>query len=90
MALQNFGPTASPAEVAAATLKDGAAVVSGLVPTSLAEKIADELRDNLDKHGYRSKRDFSGHNTNRCHHVLEEAPIISTWWWRQPVIQLPE
>ncbi len=74
MALQNFGPTASPAEVAAATLKDGAAVVSGLVPTSLAEKIVDELRDNLDKHGYRSKRDFSGHNTNRCHHVLEEAP----------------
>ncbi len=74
MALQNFSPTASPAEVAAATLKDGAAIVSGLVPTSLAETIAGELRENFDNFGYRSKRDFSGHNTNRCHHVLEEAP----------------
>ena len=74
MALQNFSPTASPAEVAAATLKDGAAIVSGLVPTSLADTIAGELRENFDNFGYRSKRDFSGHNTNRCHHVLEEAP----------------
>ena len=31
MALQNFGPTASAADVAAATLQDGAAIVSGLV-----------------------------------------------------------
>ena len=74
MALQNFGPTASAAEVAAATLKDGAAIVTGLVPASLAEKIAGELRDNLDNFGYRSKRDFSGHNTNRCHHVLAINP----------------
>ena len=74
MALQNFGPTASPDEVAAATLKDGAAIVSGLVPTSLAETIAGELRENLDNFGYRSKRAFAGFDTNRCHHVLEEAP----------------
>ena len=74
MALQNFGPTASPAEVAAATLKDDAAIVSGLVPTSLAETIAGELRENFDNFGYRSKRDFAGFDTNRCHHVLEEAP----------------
>jgi len=74
MALQNFGPTASPDEVAAATLKDGAAIVSGLVPASLAETIAGELRENFDNFGYRSKRDFSGHKTNRCHAVLEEAP----------------
>jgi len=74
MALQNFDPTASAAEVAAATLKDGAAVVSGLVPPDLAETVAGELRQHLDNFGFRSKRDFSGHKTNRCHHVLEEAP----------------
>ena len=74
MALQNFGPKASAVEVAAATLQDGAAVVSDLVSTGLAETIAGELRDNFDKHGYRSKREFAGFKTNRCHHVLEEAP----------------
>lgn len=74
MVLQNFGPTASAAEVAAATLKEGAAVVSGLVPASLAETIASELRENFDSFGYRSKREFAGLKTNRCHHVLEEAP----------------
>ncbi len=74
MALQKFGPTASAAEIAAATLRDGAAIVSGLVPTSLAETIAGELRENFDNFGYRSKRNFSGHKTSRCHAVLEEAP----------------
>ena len=74
MALQSFNPKSSPAEVAAATLKDGAAVVSGLVAADIADAVASELRDNLDKFGYRSKRDFSGHNTNRCHTVIEEAP----------------
>jgi len=74
MALQRFGPTASAAEVAAATLQDGAAIVAELVPSSLVETIAADLRENLDKFGYRSKRDFSGHNTNRCHHVIEESP----------------
>ena len=74
MTLQTFDPTASPAEVAAATLEGGAAIVTGLVPVSLAETVANELRENLDTFGYRSKRDFSGHNTNRCHHVLEEVP----------------
>jgi len=74
MALQKFGPTASPAEVAAATLRDGAAVVESLVSTSLVDAIAADLREHLDTFGYRSKRDFSGHNTNRCHHVIEESP----------------
>ncbi len=74
MALQSFGPTATPAEIAAATLKDGAAIVSDLVPATLAEKVASDLRENLDTFGYRSKRDFSGYQTNRCHHVLEESP----------------
>jgi ectoine hydroxylase-related dioxygenase (phytanoyl-CoA dioxygenase family) len=74
MALQTFGPDARPAEVAAATLLDGAAVVLNLVPDSLVEAVASELRENLDTFGYRSQRDFSGHNTNRSHHVIEESP----------------
>ena len=74
MALQNFGPTASPVEIAAATLEDGGAIVSRLVPASLAETIAGELRKNFDNFGYRSKRDFSGFKTSRCHFVLAEAP----------------
>jgi ectoine hydroxylase-related dioxygenase (phytanoyl-CoA dioxygenase family) len=74
MALQSFSPTASPPEVASAISKDGAAIVAGLAPAQLAETVAGELRENLDKFGYRSRRDFSGHNTNRCHHVLEESP----------------
>ncbi len=78
MALQNFGPTASPAEVAAATLIDGAAIVSELVPVDLVDSVAAELHANLDDFGYRSKRDFSGHNTNRCHHVIEESPSSVT------------
>jgi ectoine hydroxylase-related dioxygenase (phytanoyl-CoA dioxygenase family) len=74
MALQRFGPAAAPAEVAAATRRDGAAIVEKLVPVSLTETIAADLRENLDTLGFRSKRDFSGHNTNRCHHVIEESP----------------
>ena len=74
MALQNFGPTASAADVAAATLQDGAAIVSGLVPVSLAETVATELRENLDNFGYRSKRDFSGFKTNRSNSTFKDAP----------------
>ncbi len=74
MALQYFDSTTSPANVAAATLQDGAAVVTELVPASLVETIAVELRENLDTFGYRSKRNFSGHNTNRCHTVIKESP----------------
>jgi ectoine hydroxylase-related dioxygenase (phytanoyl-CoA dioxygenase family) len=74
MALQRFGPGASATDVAAATLRDGAAIVENLIPTDLTDTIAEELRENLDTFGYRSKRDFSGHSTNRCHHVIEESP----------------
>jgi ectoine hydroxylase-related dioxygenase (phytanoyl-CoA dioxygenase family) len=74
MALQYFEPTASPDEIAAATQKVGGAIISGLVPTDLADKVAGELHENLDNFGYRSRRDFSGHKTSRCHSALEDAP----------------
>ena len=74
MALKYFSRSASPSEVAAATLQDGAAVVSGLAATSLMDTITAELRDNLDHFGYRSKREFSGFKTNRCNTTLQDAP----------------
>jgi len=74
MTLQRFSATDSPVDVAAATLRDGAAIVSELVPAELADKVASELRDHLDTYGYRSKRKFAGFETNRCHHVLDESP----------------
>ena len=74
MTLQTFGSGSSAAEIAAATLKDGAAIVEGLVPGEQVETVASELRSNLENFGYRSKRDFSGHATNRCHNVIKESP----------------
>lgn len=74
MALQCFEPTASAEEIAAATTKDGGAIVTGLAPADLVDTVAADLREDFDKFGHRSRRDFSGHQTNRCHCVLEESP----------------
>lgn len=74
MTLATFSATASPVEVAAAALTEGGAIVTDLVPIDLVEAISSELRENFDNFGYRSKREFSGFKTSRCHFVLEEAP----------------
>ena len=74
MALQYFEPTASPNEIAAATRKDGGAIVTELVSEELADTIAGELRGYFDTQGHKSRNDFTGHNTNRCHVVLGESP----------------
>jgi ectoine hydroxylase-related dioxygenase (phytanoyl-CoA dioxygenase family) len=73
MTIQRFDASASPKEVAAATLRDGAAIVTKAVAGKLADEISADLRDNLDEFGYRSKRTFTGVNTNRCHHVIKES-----------------
>lgn len=70
MALQIFARSAPAAAVAGATLRDGAAIVSGLVAEDTVDRIATDLRDDFDRFGYRSKRNFSGFRTNRCHFVL--------------------
>jgi len=74
VSIQTLSATASPADITAAISRDGAAIVTGLLATELAETIAGELRENFDSFGYRSQREFAGFKTNRCHHVLEEAP----------------
>jgi ectoine hydroxylase-related dioxygenase (phytanoyl-CoA dioxygenase family) len=74
MGLQYFEPTASPEEIAAATRKDGAAIVRNLVSDELADTVAGELRGYFDTHGHKSRSNFVGHNTNRCHLVINESP----------------
>lgn len=74
MALNYFGSSASAAEIAAATLRDGAAVVTGLVAPSVMDTVAGELREFMDTLGHRSQRDFSGFKTFRCSTTFVEAP----------------
>lgn len=74
MELKYFDSSASPAEVAIATLKDGAAVVTGLASADLVGTIAGELREFMDTLGYRSQREFSGFKTFRCNTTFVEAP----------------
>ena len=74
MELKYFSPSASPAEVAAATLRNGAAVVSELVAPSVMDTVAGELREFMDTLGYRSQREFSGFKTFRCNTTFVEAP----------------
>lgn len=71
MALQYFDSTASAKEVTDATLKDGAAIVLNLASDELVDTIVGELRGYLDTQGHKSRSDFVGHKTNRCHQVLE-------------------
>lgn len=74
MTLQKFAPTTSENEIIAAILTDGAAIVSSLVEPCLAETVAAELREYFDRYGHKSRREFSGLHTSRCHCVLQEAP----------------
>lgn len=74
MALQQFNPTASPEKVAAATLRDGAAIVLELASKDLTDTIARQLREKMEKFGHRTRNDFTGHKVNRSYSVLSEAP----------------
>jgi len=74
MSIPTFGANDLPQDIAAATVQNGAAIVIDVVPDSLADTVAGELRDNLDEFGYRSQRNFSGFQTKRCHSVIDDAP----------------
>jgi len=76
MALQAFDRLVSPDDVAAATLRDGAAIVTGLAPENTVDQIAADLRDNFDKFGYRSKRK-KHHNKNRTPYKKFLTPSIN-------------
>ncbi len=73
MILQHFEATASPAEIAAATLKDGGAIVAGLAPIDLVDTVAGELRERFDTFGNKTKSDFNGYKTRRIQSVLSFA-----------------
>lgn len=74
MPFQYFEPTASAEKIAAATRKDGGAVVTGLASGGIVDAVANELRGYFDSHGHKSRNDFTGHKTNRCHVVLGQSP----------------
>ena len=74
MALRKFKASDSINDIVAATLKDGASIVTNVISPKIANQITKDLRANFDNFGYRSKRKFSGHLTNRCHDVLKESP----------------
>jgi ectoine hydroxylase-related dioxygenase (phytanoyl-CoA dioxygenase family) len=74
MALQYFESKASAEDIAAATRKDGGAIVLGLAPEDTVDAVASELRDYFDTQGHKSRNNFTGHNTNRCHVVLGQSP----------------
>jgi len=73
MTLLTFDADASSADVAAATIQHGAAIVTNLVPENLVDAVASDLREHLDAFGDRSRRNFTGNSTNRAHHVLRES-----------------
>lgn len=73
MTLQYFDQAATATEIAAATRRDGGAIVTGLASPELVDTVAGELRGYFDTHGHKSQNDFTGHQTNRCHVVLEES-----------------
>ena len=74
MALQYFESTASAADIAAATRKDGGAIVLGLASEDTVDAVASELRGYFDTQGHKSRNNFTGHNSNRCHVVLGQSP----------------
>jgi len=74
MTLQYLDRTASAEDIAVATRKDGGVIVRNLVSDELADTVAGELRGGFDQHGHKSRDDFTGHNTNRCHVVLGQSP----------------
>lgn len=74
MALQYFDVTATAEEVAMATARDGGAIVARLASDELCDTLVADLRAGFDEFGPKGRRDFSGHNTNRHHAVLEASP----------------
>jgi len=74
MTLEYLDATTPASVIAAATLRHGASVVTNAVSANSAEAVATELRKNLDNFGHRSKRDFSGFQTNRSNSTFAVAP----------------
>ena len=74
MELQYFESSTPAADIAGATFRDGASVVTNIVDDGVVEAVANELRENLDHFGYRSQRAFSGFKTNRCSSTFVDAP----------------
>ena len=74
MPLRYLERTAAPAAVADFLRRDGAVVVTGLADQKLIDKVAGELRPELDEAGLQLRSDFNGSKTLRSNRILSRAP----------------
>jgi ectoine hydroxylase-related dioxygenase (phytanoyl-CoA dioxygenase family) len=78
MPLSMFDADVTPALVVESLRRHGAAIVRNLVPTGLADAVADELRAKLNASGAEHQETyptgFSGRKTLRCYGVLRYSP----------------
>jgi putative sterol carrier protein len=65
-----FDGSANATDIAAALRSRGAAIVDNLVPTTLADAVAQELRPHFDTVGEESQSDFNGFTTLRLSEIL--------------------
>jgi len=72
--LTYLDPAADAATVSAVLRRDGAVAVTGLVAPGIADRVAAELRPQLDADGLKSASIFNGDLTRRCGRVLITSP----------------
>ena len=77
MALATFGADAPLGEVLAAMYRDGAVILTGLLPAATMAQAAAEMRERFDTQGRRSESDFNGYRTLRIGGVLGYAPTTA-------------
>ena len=71
MPLKTFNKTVTSEEVVAALMRDGGAIVSEQVETSIVDQIASEFRPHFEEYGARFENDFNGYKTLRLSGLLE-------------------
>lgn len=77
MELPTFGPDAAADDIVAVLRRDGAAVVTQLLPPETMERAAAEMRPQFDAHGRLTENDFNGYRTLRIGSVLGYAPTTA-------------
>lgn len=73
MSIQSFAPDAGLHDILAALRRDGAVILQDLVPQTLADRVAKELRPYFDAEGTRSQNEFNGYRTLRVSGILARS-----------------
>ena len=77
MALATFGANAPLGEVLAVMHRDGAVILTDMLPAATMAQAAAEMRERFDTQGRRSESDFNGYRTLRIGGVLGYAPTTA-------------